>query len=497
MAYKDLRGWLEKMDEMNELVRINGAHWNLEAGAVTALAGNRMVLFDEFPGYPPGYRVLASSSRDKKERFFVTANWSTEAEGLALTRAWLDRLREFKPVPPKWVDSGPIKENIIRGDDVDVLRFPVPIRHEKEAGRYIGTGHTVILKDPDTGRINLGTYRMQVHDGKTLGIHASEGKDGRIILDRYKELGKPCPIVAMVGIDPATFFASIAHCVHLGDVTELDFLGWLKGQPEEIFAGEFTGLPILANAEIAIEGEIPPDKLRMEGPFAEWVGYCQPREFPFVNVKTIYHRNDPILTVALGEGSRPPGKAGLRSDFRTAAMIWDQMERAGVRGIKGVASNSRRLIVVSIKNMYAGQSRQAGLIASQCHAGAYGNAWVIVVDEDIDPNNTTDVLWAVLMRTEPKRALQVLEYCWASHLIIQDPSYVQKADYAMRPEKATYMSRVIIDACKPLEWAPSWHEDVHIKPELKVQALKKWGDILGSGPTPGDRSVVGGGGGAV
>lgn len=481
MSYRDLREWLEKIDKIGELVRIEGAHWDQEVGAVTALAGNRMVLFDKFPGYPPGFRLLASFGRDKPERFFVTSNWKTEAKGIGLTRAWLKRLREFKPVPPVWVKDGPIRQNIIRGKDVDVFKFPVPRRFAKEGGRYIGTGHTVILKDPDTGRINLGTYRMEAHDKKTLGIHASEGKDGRIIMEKYKAMGKPCPIIAMVGIDPATFFSSIYHIVHLGEVTELDFLGWLKGKPEEVFPGEFTGLPILAGAEIAIEGEIPPDKVRMEGPFAEWVGYSQAREFPYVNVKAIYHRNDPILTVAVGEGSHPPGNMGLRSDFKTSALIWDQMEKAGVRGIQGVAQYTRRLVVVSIKNLYAGQSRQAGLIASQCHAAAYGSSWVIVVDDDIDPTNIVEVIWAVMMRTEPQKAIQVLEYCWASHLTIQDPAYVQKADYAMRPEKATYMSRVIIDACKRLEWDPSWHEDVFINPELKKQALKKWGKILGKG----------------
>jgi 4-hydroxy-3-polyprenylbenzoate decarboxylase len=469
------------MDKMGELVRIKGAHWDQEATAVTVLAGNKMVLFDEFPGYPPGYRVLSSMSRDKLERFFVTANWSTEARGLALTRAWLERIRQFKPVPPVWVKDGPIRENIIRGEDVDVLKFPVPKRHEKEGGRYIGTGHTIVLKDPDTGRINLGTYRMQAHDGKTLGIHASEGKDGRIILDRYKELGQRCPVVAVVGIDPAIFFSSIDHLVHTGNVSELDFMGWLKGQPEEVFPGEFTGLPIPATAEIAIEGEIPPDKVRAEGPFAEWCGYSQVRDFPFVEVKAIYHRNDPILTCAMGEGSHPPGKRGLRTSFQSAALIWDQLEKAGIRGINGVATYTRRLVVVSIKNLYAGHSRQAGLVASQCHAGGYGNSWTIVVDDDIDPTVITDVLWAVTMRTEPKKALQVLEYCWASHLTIQDPAYVQQADYAMRPEKATYMSRVIIDACKRLEWDPTWHEDVFVRPELKKQALEKWGNILGKG----------------
>jgi hypothetical protein len=87
-------------------------------------------------------------------------------------------------------------------------------------------------------------------------------------------------------------------------------------------------------------------------------------------------------------------------------------------------------------------------------------------------------MWAVAMRTEPKRAVEILNYCWASHLTMQDPSYVQKADYAMRPEKATYMSKCIIDACKPLEWIPSWHQDVLIDPELKQNMLEKWGAII-------------------
>src|ERR1035437_1356156 len=144
MAYRDLREWLEEVDKIGELVRIDGAHWDQEACAVTALSGNKMVLFDKFPGYPPGYRMLASIARDKLERFFITSNWKTEARGLALTRAWLQRLREFKPVPPAWVEDGPIRENILKGNDVDVFRFPVPQRFDKEGGRYIGTGHTVI-----------------------------------------------------------------------------------------------------------------------------------------------------------------------------------------------------------------------------------------------------------------------------------------------------------------------------------------------------------------
>lgn len=477
MAYRDLREWLTQVEEAGELVRLEGVHWDLEASAVCSQT-EKAVLFDKFPGYPPGYRLLGRGRREGLKRFFITAGWSSDLRGVALTRAWKERLKEFKPAPPTTVAEGPIKENIFRGSEVNALKFPAPRAFDREGGRYIGTHHTVITRDPETGRVNLGTYRMQLHDEKTLGIHASEGKDGRIIMEKYFQQGKPCPVVAVVGLDPGLFASSHYHLSHLEGLTELDFAGWLKGHSEEVFPGEFTGLPIPARAEIAIEGEIPFGKRRIEGPFVEWCGYSQPKEFPIVEVKAIYHRNDPILTAFIGREVKPPGQAGAFPDFQRSALVWLQMEKAGVRAIQGVAIHGYRLIVVSIKNLYAGHSRQAGMIAAQCHAGSYGTSYVIVVDDDIDPTNLNDVIWAVVGRTEPQRAIRIVDYSWASHLTLLDPSQVQKAEYAMRPEKATYQTQAIIDACKPLEWDPSWHQDAYVNPELKKKVQEKWGHLF-------------------
>lgn len=473
--YKDLREWIKKVDQIGELSQVDGVSWDLEASAVISLTPN-IVLFDHIPGYPPGYRIVASFMKDTLNRFFITANWSTTyRSGVGLTRAWLEHIRSFKPVPPKLVDAGPIAENIQTGDQVDIFKFPVPHRHVGETGRYIGTGDMVILKDPETGRINCGTYRLQAHNKNTTGIHSSEGKDGRIIMEKYKAMGKPCPVVALVGVDPGSFYASTEHLVHdVPGVSELEVIGWLKRQPEEVMPGRYTGLPIPVNAEIALEGEIPPDITMKEGRFAEWTGYCMIRDFPVIQVKAVYHRNEPILSAILGEEFHP--SIGMRLDFKTSAFIWDQMEKAGVRGIKGVASyNVRRLIVVAIKNLYAGHSQQAAHIASQCHSGAYGNTYVIVVDDNVDPTNIQEVLWQVVMRTDPKRAIQLTDYCWASHLAMQDPSRVQAADYAVRMEKATYNSKAIIDACVPLEWDPNWHGEIRIDPQIRQKMLEKYG----------------------
>ncbi len=477
MAYKDLREWITQVDAAGELVRLEGVHWDLEASAVCSMT-EKAVLFDKFPGYPPGYRLLGRGRKEGLKRFFITANWSSEARGIALTRAWKDRLKELKPVPPQAVTGGPIKENILTGKDINVLKFPVPRAFDREAGRYIGTHHAVITRDPETGRVNLGTYRMQVHDEKTLGIHASEGKDGRIIMEKYHQMGKPCPIVAVVGLDAGLFNASQFHLSHLEGLTELDFAGWIKGRPEEVFPGQYTGLPVPAHAEIAIEGEIPPGKKRMEGPFVEWCGYSQAKEFPYVDVKTVYHRNDPILTAFIGREVKPPGQAGAFPDFQKSALIWLQLEKAGIREVRGVGVHGYRMIVVSIKNLYAGHSRQAGMIAAQCHAGAYGTSYIVVVDDDIDPTNLHDVMWAVVGRTEPRRAIHILDYSWASHLTMLDPAQVQKAEYAMCPERATYQTQAIIDACRPLEWSPSWHQDAYVNPELKKKVKEKWGHLL-------------------
>lgn len=253
MSYKDLREYIELLDKIGELVRLDGVHWNEEAGAVFSLS-KKAVLMDKFPGYPPGFRLLAAPILHQKKiegpsMFFLATNWLTDKTGMGLTKAWMEHLREFKPIPPKFVKTGPIMENVATGPDVDVFKFPVPKWHEEDGGRFIGTAGIQIVKDPETGRVNIGTYRMQVHDKATLGIHMSDGKDGYIINEKYKRMGKPCPVVAVFGADPALLLAGGGRTTHVDGSSEFDFAGWLRGMPEEVIKGRFTGLPIPANAE--------------------------------------------------------------------------------------------------------------------------------------------------------------------------------------------------------------------------------------------------------
>lgn len=481
MAPRDLRTWLEEVEKIGELRKVEGADWDLEVGTIASLT-NDAILVDRIVGYPPGYRILLNMTQSGR-RWRLGMNWTSEKSGVALCRAYKEFLQRFEPLPLKWVRSGPILENLQEGNEVNLLRFPAPKLHPEDGGRYLGTTDAVVMKDPHSGRVNLGTYRVQVHDQNTLGIYICGGKDGQLILQEYQNQGKSCPVVILVGIEPAIFEASLVHMEH-SEGGEYELAGYLKGEAIEVIQGELTGLPIPAHTEIAIEGEIRPGDMRLEGPFGEWTGYSEPRPAPLIRVRKVLFRDDPILTVQSPSApSRLPQKGGLSPNIRHAAVAWGQMEKAGVRGIQGVSFFTRGLMVVSIKNMHAGQSRQAAYIATFCHAGAYMGKYTIVVDDEIDPYNLDQVIWALTMRADPQRAIEIAKYCWSDAMDAALPIEERIGD------KPVYNSRCIIDACKPVHWGPKVKKSVTYSPELQARIKEKFRDTLFSKDRPQEKEA--------
>jgi len=186
MAYKDLRDWLGQVEKFNQLKKINQADWDLEMGAITELVYHEgqgtppAILFDEVPGYPPGFRALFGATCSP-ERMALTLGFPASIKtGLDLVKTYRDEVKKFEPIPPKFVDDGPILENVDRGDAVDVLKFPVPKMHELDGGRYIGTACLIITRDPDEGWVNFGAYRVMVHDEKRVAFYVSPGKHGNL-----------------------------------------------------------------------------------------------------------------------------------------------------------------------------------------------------------------------------------------------------------------------------------------------------------------------------
>lgn len=469
VGYRDLREWVRQVDEMGELLRIDGVDWNLEIGALSEVAGrgstSQAILFDRIKDYPAGFRVLVGMVESLK-RAALTTNLPTDINRNEFIAAWKERLNNPTLIPPKYVDHGPVTENVYTGKEIDILKLPVPKWHERDGGRYVGTAHVVVTQDPEEGWINLGVYRVMVHDRDRLALYISPGKHGRIHRQKSFDMGKPLKVAISFGQDPLLFLMA-SRALPWG-TQEFDFAGGIKGEPIEVIRGELTGLPIPAASEAAIEGEVMPEELQEEGPFGEWTGYYASgeRKEPVLRVKSFMHRNDPIITGF--PPIRPLPGADSCSSLIRAAFIWDSLDKAGVPDVSGVASYQNRFFtVVSIKQRYPGHAKQAAIIASQCLTGAYLGRYVVVVDEDIDIADINDVLWAICTRTDPEKSIDILRRCWSGPL---DP-IIPRADKGLN-------SRAIIDACRPYEWAADFPPVSGASKELKQKVLEKFASYL-------------------
>ena len=199
--------------------------------------------------------------------------------------------------------NGPVFENQNFGDDINLLQFPAPKWHEHDGGNYIGTGCVVMTKDPDSGRVNFGCYRVMVQDEKSVTVQISSAHHGAINLKKYRDRNEPAPVAVSFGHHP--IYLVIGGIGIPYRVSEYAYLGAMFGEPVPVVCGKVTGLPIPADSEFAIEGFCPPDQTRSEGPFGEFTGYYGSGEEqePVLEVKAVYFRNDPINLGA------PPGTA--------------------------------------------------------------------------------------------------------------------------------------------------------------------------------------------
>jgi len=474
--YSDMSEWIEEARKIGELKVVEGADLNLEVGTMVQLNGKNLgpaLLFEKFKGYDEGFRILTNSMANIRTVNLTFGlpieNSIREAVEVLRVKAgeWGAKAKDF---PATVVNSGAILENVEKGDAVDLSKFPVPLYHELDGGAYIGTGVGIVTRDPDTGQVNIGTYRVQLHDKRTVGFYISPGKHGRIHRDKYFARGERCPVVMIFGWDPLSFILSASEIPH--GIFELDYLGAIRGESVPVIEGGVTGLPIPANAEMAIEGFSDPKETRVEGPFGEWTGYygSSAREEPFVPVETLYYRNDPITLAS------PPSKATyndhgfFRSVWRSA-LVYNEIEKAGIPEVKGVwcppFGGSRQFVIVSVKQSYPGHATEVGHIACQTRAGAYAGRYVVVVDEDINPYDVDDVMWAVCTRSEPVE-IDLIKRAWSTPL---DPRI-------RKPTDNYHNSRGIIYAVKPYEWYDEFPPTAVAGEELRQEVFSKWADQL-------------------
>jgi UbiD family decarboxylase len=485
MGYVTLRDFIQIIDDHKELECINNASWDLEMGSIVELIYREgksikpALIFDNIPGYPKGFRTMYGMI-GSPWRIAKTLGLSEEHTGLMeLHENWYQRHKQIKPIPPELIQTGPVMENTDTGDKIDLLKFPIPRFHEMDGGRYIGTAHAVITKDHDSGWANLGTYRVMVLDKKRLALHATSGKHGNMIAQKYFEKEKPMPIAIAIGMEPALWWQSCQADTPWG-VSEYDIAGGIMGEPIKIIEGPMTGLQIPAFAEIVIEGEIHPGEKAAEGPFGEWHGYYGNRGLksvlePVIRVTAVHHRNDPILTCS--QPSIPPHTFSLLLAVADSVSIRTRIENYGIPGIKGVwtyFNGSGGLFnVISLQQMYSGHALQAGMIAAQFspEMGAY----TIVVEEDIDPSDIEQVLWAMATRSRLDKQIHIINGCHTNNV---NPTFSPAEKMDGEKLRMITQARVVIDACRDISWKEDWYPMAKMKTDMRQNTLKKWHSIL-------------------
>ncbi|MGP4014531.1 UbiD family decarboxylase [Saccharopolyspora sp. 5N708] len=472
-----LRTWLDTVARFDELRHVKGAHWDVELGAIAELSYQRpkppALLFDDIVGYPSGHRVLTGSTGSAR-RLGHTLRLGDDLDDAGLKASLRGKPSRWAASaadhPTEVVTDAPLLANVVEGPDVDLLALPVPRWHAGDGGRFVGTGCFVITSDPDTGVINGGCYRMEVQDeGRSATVAAVPGKHGAQHIQRWFEKAGRAPVVVSFGHDPVLLVTGGTEVP--SGISELDYAGAILGERVPVLIGEHTGLPIPAGSEIAIEGWLSPDHLRDEGPFGEWTGYYSGgrRPAPAVEIARLYHRDDPVQLGA--PPGKPPHDYSYMRTVMKSAMIEDALIGSGVAGIRGAwaheAGGGRLFIAVSIDHRYAGHARQVGHLAAQLPAAAYMNRFVVVVDDDIDPADLGEVVWAMCTRCDPASDIDVVTGTWGSKL---DPMLVEGAP--------PYNSRAVIDACRPFERRASFPAVSTGDPAYLDAVLERWADVL-------------------
>jgi UbiD family decarboxylase len=469
--YKDLREFIAQVDGIGALRRISGADPRFEIGGITEVAAGLSacpaLLFDDIVGFPAGFRIFTNATTSL-QRAALALGIDPNLAPIEVLRAWKEKRSTLAPVGPVEVNEAPVLENSMTGDAVNLRRFPAPHWHRHDGGPYIGAGSLVVTGDPQSNWINASVYRVQLHDAKRVTVQFDHsGRHGIMIAAKYWDRGEACPVAVAVGEDPALFVAGFEYLP--AGHSEYGFAGAIKGAPIEVFRGRHTGLPLPAHAEIVLEGRLlPPAQMTLpEGPFGEFTGYyaADIRPGPVMEVEAVYHRNDPIL---FGSPPLKPPRFHFGLPLR-AAGIWSNLEMAGVTDVVGAWQHvSQLMTVISLKQRYDGHAKRAGLIAA---ANSYMGRIVIVVDEDIDPSNLADVMWAVTTRCEPSEQVDIVRDAWSSALDPRIPPAEKKKGTASH-------SKMIINACKPLSWFDQFPVASALSLEEAAALKSRWKHIL-------------------
>ncbi|HVU42324.1 MAG TPA: UbiD family decarboxylase [Xanthobacteraceae bacterium] len=481
--WRDLREWIALIEQNGALKRIyEPVDADEELSAITYMATRGenapALLFETIMDDESGSSVLANMLGSSKERYALAVGINPNlsiAEMIAETRGIMNRRIAPQQVPKS---KAPVNEVVLRGDDIDLTRFPSPKFWPGDGGRYIGTGDITLTASPHTGRINVGCYRQMLHGPRRVGLYCSPGKHGLLDREAWWKDGKACEVVVAYGIDPVLFM--VAAQVFGAKESELEVAGGMMGHALELTDAETVRLPIPARAELVIEGTVREGDVLAEGPLGEFTGYYgrERSPQPVIDVTALHMRKGPILTAAL-MAKYPSCEIGAYYAIMRSARILDDLERIGVPGVIGAyahpaAASGWGIVVVSLQQQYPGHAAQVLALTAQCPAAAYYTKWIIAVDDDVDPTDINEVMWALSTRCHPAEDIDIIRRTWSTGL---DPSQFEM-------ERRPYGSKALIDACKPHQHLKEFPQTTLLRRGVYERVAARWAELGFSGPPP-------------
>lgn len=470
MLFKDNRDFISLLEKTGDVVKIKQpVSWELEVGAITrrsAESSGPAVFFENIEGYPHGYRIFSHPLATLR-RLSIALGLPLQSSPREIQNAYEKRVAN--PISPVIVKNPPCQENVMSGSEVDLFKFPAPLIHQGDGGRYIGTWHLTATRDPDSGWLNWGMYRAMIIDHNTMACFLQPYQhQGMVYFGKYLPKNQPMPFALATGADP---FCSLVACTFFrrGE-SEVDFAGALHQAPVEVAKALTSDLLVPAHAEIVIEGEVLTDALVPEGPFGEYTGYRHPerRLTAAYRVKTITYRKDPILTCS--NTGIPMDEGVVSLSITGAASVKRFLKSQGfpVVDVYGPPQGSGFVIIVSVSK---NEPSLAEKIKNSLISRRYETSKLILVDDDIDVFDLSQVIHAISTKCHPGRGIFI------DHVFTANPL----TPYLSHQERMEGKSSIAVLDCT---WPSDWSRENDIPPrvsfnevypeEIKDKVLRNW-----------------------
>ena len=484
MAYDDLRDFIRALEKNKELKRIpfevdpkleitEFADRSVKNGGPALLFENPKgsktpVLINSFASMRRMEIALQVDSVDAIAGRIVEYLEMRMPEGLINKIKMLPKLAEVGSFFPKIVANGACQE-VVKKEGFSLYDYPILTCWPDDGGPFI-TLPMVFSRNPDTGKRNCGMYRLQVYDERTTGMHWQTHKQGaehyrrRLAAGRLNDAeGKSTrmDVAVAIGSDPATMYSAILPLPP--DLDEMMIAGFLRGSPVEMVKCQTVDLEVPANAEIVLEGYVELGEFRTEGPFGDHTGYYSlADEYPVFHVTCVTQRKEPIYATTI-VGPPPMEDFYMGKAIERIFLPLMRLQIPEVRDMcmpaEGIFHN---MMLVSIRKSYPGHARKV-MSAIWGLGQAMFTKCIVVVDEDIDVQNISEVAWRALNNIDPERDIQ----------FTMGP--VDSLDHASR--LINYGSKMGIDATKkwPGEgFTRPWPEVIRMSPDVKKRVDELW-----------------------